>query len=74
MKLPFTIEQFLGVFRQYNENIYPLQFLFYLLAFLIIILIAKKDCVLGADHFPGYGIPLAMDGPGLSFEIFYFYQ
>jgi hypothetical protein len=42
MKLPFTIEQFLDVFRQYNENIFPLQFFFYLLAFLIIILIAKK--------------------------------
>jgi hypothetical protein len=42
MKLPFTIEQFLDVFRQYNENIYPLQFLFYLLAVLVIILIAKK--------------------------------
>jgi Family of unknown function (DUF6064) len=42
MKLPFTIEQFLDVFRQYNENIYPLQFVFYALAFLVVILIAIR--------------------------------
>ena len=42
MKLPFTIEQFLGVFRQYNESVYPLQFFFYLLAIIVIILIIIK--------------------------------
>lgn len=32
MKLPFTIEQFMEVFKNYNNAIWPLQIIFYLLA------------------------------------------
>ena len=32
MKLPFTTEQFLEVFKSYNESIFPIQIIFYLLA------------------------------------------
>ncbi|MBK9013815.1 MAG: hypothetical protein IPM82_06860 [Saprospiraceae bacterium] len=32
MELPFTLEQFLEVFRQYNLGVFPIQFLFLLLA------------------------------------------
>jgi hypothetical protein len=32
MKTPFTVEQFFGVFKNYNEAIFPMQVLFYLLA------------------------------------------
>lgn len=28
MRLPFTIEQFYGVFRQYNEAVWPAQIVF----------------------------------------------
>ena len=42
MKLPFTIEQFLQVFRNYNKAIFPMQIVFYLLAFAIIFLAIKK--------------------------------
>jgi hypothetical protein len=38
MKLPFTSEQFLRVFRDYNQSIFPLQILFYILAFAVLLL------------------------------------
>jgi len=43
MKLPFTVEQFLGVFKTYNESIFPLQMLFYLLAGAIVFLSVKTS-------------------------------
>jgi hypothetical protein len=49
MKLPFTIEQFLQVFRNYNTAIFPLQVLFYLLALVVIALSIKK--IRSADKF-----------------------
>jgi hypothetical protein len=33
---PFTADQFLNVFKTYNENIFPLQVVFYLTAFFIV--------------------------------------
>lgn len=43
MDLPFTNEQFLGVFRDYNTSIFPLQFLLYLMAITALILAFKKS-------------------------------
>lgn len=43
MKLPFTAEQFLQVFTNYNQTIWPLQILFILLAVICIILIFRKS-------------------------------
>jgi hypothetical protein len=42
MKLPFTTQQFLGVFKEYNTAIYPLQLLFFLFAALVIFLAFRK--------------------------------
>lgn len=42
-KLPFTKEQFLQIFQDYNQTIFPLQLLFYLLAFVIIYLSVKNS-------------------------------
>jgi hypothetical protein len=42
MRLPFTIEQFLQVFKNYNKAIFPMQIVFYLLALTIIFLSIKK--------------------------------
>jgi len=42
MKFPFTVEEFLNVFKSYNESIFPFQFIFYLIAFLIIYLVFKQ--------------------------------
>lgn len=43
MKLPFTTEQFLEVFKTYNLNVFPVQFLFYLLAATVIWLSLRKN-------------------------------
>jgi hypothetical protein len=42
MNLPFTVEQFLQVFRNYNQSIFPLQIFFYLLAVTIILSSVKR--------------------------------
>lgn len=42
MKLPFTSEEFLKVFEAYNQAIFPIQLILYLLALLIIYLCVKK--------------------------------
>jgi hypothetical protein len=42
MKLPFNLEQFLEVFRQYNQEVFPAQILIYILAVFAVILIVKK--------------------------------
>jgi Family of unknown function (DUF6064) len=42
MQFPFTTEEFLNIFRLYNQNIFPLQILFYLLAIFVVFLILKK--------------------------------
>lgn len=39
--MPFTIEQFLGVFEAYNSAVYPMQFIFVLMALIIIFLAIK---------------------------------
>lgn len=36
MKTPFTADQFLDVFKNYNESVFPTQFILYLLSFIAI--------------------------------------
>ncbi|MCF8244758.1 MAG: DUF6064 family protein [Saprospiraceae bacterium] len=43
MKLPFTTDQFLEIFRQYNQGVFPFQFLFILLALGAIILAFRPN-------------------------------
>jgi hypothetical protein len=40
--LPFTIEQFLEVFERYNQAIWPMQIVAYILAIAVLVLAAKK--------------------------------
>jgi hypothetical protein len=42
MQLPFTIEQFFGVFRLYNITVWPAQVFLVLLAVLAVIFIAPR--------------------------------
>jgi|WetSurMetagenome_2_1015567.scaffolds.fasta_scaffold118638_2 hypothetical protein len=42
MNTPFTIEQFLDVFRNYNTSVFPMQFVFYLLCIIVIFLAVKN--------------------------------
>ena len=43
MKIPFTIDQFLNVFENYNVSIWPMQFVLYLFAFLSIYLLFRRN-------------------------------
>jgi hypothetical protein len=43
MKLPFSIDEFLNVFRNYNESVWPTQFVLYLLSLIAILLLVKKN-------------------------------
>ncbi|MGB8815691.1 MAG: DUF6064 family protein [Minisyncoccia bacterium] len=43
MKLPFTIEQFLKVFEQYNLSVFPMQLVLLILAAVSIFLVFKKN-------------------------------
>jgi hypothetical protein len=40
--MPFTIDEFLGVFADYNQTIWPFQFAFYAAALVILYLIVKR--------------------------------
>ena len=42
MKIPFTIKEFLNVFKHYNNTIFPMQIILLLLAVIAVILIIKK--------------------------------
>jgi hypothetical protein len=42
MKLPFTPEEFLQVFRNYNQSIFPLQVMFLFMALAVVLLLLKK--------------------------------
>jgi hypothetical protein len=41
MKIPFSIDDFLGVFERYNLSLWPLQVLFYLLAILVVVWLVR---------------------------------
>ena len=43
MKPPFTLEQFLDVFKNYNQSVFPMQFLFDFLGFVIVYLALKPS-------------------------------
>jgi hypothetical protein len=43
MDLPFTVDQFLGVFAQYNQSVWPLQLAFYGFAVLAIVLAVRPS-------------------------------
>ena len=42
MQLPFSLGDFLNIFKEYNETVFPLQIVFYFVAFLCIYLIFTK--------------------------------
>jgi hypothetical protein len=47
MKLPFTVQQFLEVFKDYNLAVYPMQVIFYVFAATVIFLLFKKSAPAG---------------------------
>lgn len=45
MKIPFTLDQFLEVFKNYNETVFPAQIILYLIGFIAIYLIIKPASI-----------------------------
>jgi hypothetical protein len=45
MKTPFTVEQFLELFKKYNIAVWPIQIVFYLLAICAIVFLIRKNKV-----------------------------
>ena len=43
MKLPFTPGQFLDIFREYNESVFPMQLVFYLAAIAALVFVVKGN-------------------------------
>ena len=43
MNPPFTLEQFLGVFKNYNQAVFPMQIVFYLVSGVAIYLVIKPN-------------------------------
>lgn len=45
MKPPFTVEQFLEVFKNYNETVFPMQIIFYLISTVAIYLVIRPNLI-----------------------------
>lgn len=43
MKIPFSVDEFLNVFESYNQSLWPIQILFYILALVAIAAIFKRS-------------------------------
>lgn len=48
MSVPFTVEEFLGVFQNYNLSVWPLHILIYLLGLAAVFLTVKNSSSLSA--------------------------
>lgn len=70
MKLPFTRERFVDVFRKYNETVFPVQFVFYVaLVFLAFQLVGKKT---NSSRFISYTLAFFWLWMGLVYHIVFF--
>lgn len=65
--LPFSYEQFLQVFALYNENIFPAQFVAYLLAALMLVALFT-----GANRLVGIGLGLMWLWTGVGYHWLHF--
>ena len=70
MKLPFTVEEFLEVFKNYNRSVYPMQIIFYLLGATVIFLSIKK--VTNADRKINVVLSFFWLWMGIVYHLFYF--
>ena len=70
MKLPFTVEQFLEIFKSYNQAVYPMQILFYLLAALVIFLSVRM--ITNASKIINSILAFLWLWMGIVYHLFYF--
>ena len=70
MHLPFTSEQFLNVFKTYNEAIFPIQLIFSMVALFIVFMLFRKTIV--KDKFISYILSFFWLWMGIVYQIIYF--
>ena len=72
MELPFTPEQFIALFKNYNQSVYPMQIVFYLLGTTVIILSEKKT--INADRIINIILSFSWLWMGIVYHLMYFTQ
>lgn len=70
MNLPFTVDQFIGIFRDYNLSIWPMQVVMYVLAGAAVILTLKR--FKHADRIISSVLAIIWVWNGLMYQIMYF--
>lgn len=70
MILPFSIDQFFGVFEKYNQSIYPMQIIIFALGFLAIISLHTRSRI--NDKFIGTFLGLLWIWNGIVYHIGFF--
>lgn len=70
MKLPFTVEQFLEIFKNYNQSVFPMQIVFYLLGAAILSLSIKKPA--NADKIINVILSFFWLWMGIVYHLIYF--
>lgn len=70
MKIPFTIEQFLDVFKAYNQHIYPFQIFLYLFAITAIFLALRKTGY--SDQLISFILSFCWMWMGIVYHLVYF--
>jgi hypothetical protein len=68
--LPFSVDQFLGVFEQYNQAIWPMHVVAYILGIAALVLVAKKTSY--SDRAISVILALFWAWVGLVYHIMYF--
>jgi hypothetical protein len=72
MSLPFTVEQFLGVFARYNEAIWPLQVVAYLLGVAAVVLAWRRTRT--ADRLVAIILTLLWTINGAVYHVAFFHE
>jgi len=70
MKLPFTTAQFFEAFTNYNQSVYPMQIIFYLLSATVILLSIKK--IKNADRIINIILSFLWLWMGIVYHLIYF--
>jgi Family of unknown function (DUF6064) len=73
--LPFTREQFIAVFADYNNGIWPMQLFAYLLGLMMLAVLVRRQGTAGntRDHIIGSGLAAMWVWTGVAYHGFYFY-
>ena len=70
MNIPFTVEQFFAVFKNYNEAIWPAQIIAYILGIAVLVLAIRKVNL--SDRIIGAILAIFWMGMGVFYHILHF--